>query len=71
MYKYQLQGKKQEKEKPEYTMLNEITEKEILEVLENQNGQQQEKQVPQIPTSVFRRTMMLSRPPERYSPSLY
>jgi hypothetical protein len=27
MYKDQLQGKKQEKEKPEYTVLDEITEK--------------------------------------------
>ena len=27
MYKYQLQGKKQEKEKPEYKVLDEITEK--------------------------------------------
>jgi hypothetical protein len=40
MYKDQLQGKKQEKEKPEYTMLDEITEKEIPKVPENQNAQQ-------------------------------
>jgi hypothetical protein len=46
MYKDQLQGKIQEKEKPEYTMLYEITEKEIPKVPENQNVQQQERQVP-------------------------
>jgi hypothetical protein len=43
MYKDHLQGKKQEKEKPEYTMLDEIIEKEIPKVPENQNVQQQEK----------------------------
>jgi hypothetical protein len=37
MYKHQLQGKKQEKEKPEYTVLDEITEKEIPKVPANQN----------------------------------
>jgi hypothetical protein len=37
MYKDQLQGKKHEKEKPEYIVLNEIIEKEIPKVLENQN----------------------------------
>jgi hypothetical protein len=42
MYKYQLQGKKQEKEKQEYTVLDEITEKEIPKDPENQNVQQQE-----------------------------
>jgi hypothetical protein len=42
MYKDQLQGKKQEKEKQEYTVLDEITEKEIPKELENQNVQQQE-----------------------------
>jgi hypothetical protein len=41
-YKDQLQGKKQEKEKPEYTILDEITEKEIPKEPENQNVQQQE-----------------------------
>jgi hypothetical protein len=35
MYKDQLQGKIQEKEKPEYTFLDEITEKEIPKVPEN------------------------------------
>jgi transposase InsO family protein len=40
MYKDQLRGKKQEKEKQEYTVLDEITEKEIPKELENQNVQQ-------------------------------
>jgi len=52
-------------------MLDEISEKEIPKVLENQNVKQQEQQVPQTPTSVVRRSTRLSRPPERYSPSLY
>jgi hypothetical protein len=42
MYKDQSQGKKQEKEKLEYTVLDEITEKEIPKVPENQNVQQHE-----------------------------
>jgi hypothetical protein len=42
MYKDQLEGKKQEKEKQEYTVLDEITEKEIPKELKNQNVQQQE-----------------------------
>jgi hypothetical protein len=41
MYKDQLQGKKQEKEKPEYIVLDEITGKETPKVPENQNVQQQ------------------------------
>jgi hypothetical protein len=64
MYKDQLQGKKQEKEKPEYTVLDEITEKEIPKVPENQNVQQQDQQVPQTPASVVRISTRLSRPPE-------
>jgi hypothetical protein len=40
MYKDQLQGKKQETEKQEYTVLDEITEKEIQKEPENQNVQQ-------------------------------
>jgi hypothetical protein len=40
MYKDQLQGKKQEKEKQEYTVLDEIIEKEIPKEPENQNVQQ-------------------------------
>jgi hypothetical protein len=52
-------------------VLDEITEKEIPKVLENQNVQQQEQQVPQNPTSVVRRSTRLSRPLEQYTPSLY
>jgi hypothetical protein len=40
MYKDQLQGKKQEREKLEYIVVDEITEKEIPKVLEDQNVQQ-------------------------------
>jgi hypothetical protein len=40
MYKDQLQGKKHEKEKLEYTVLDEITEKEIPKVPKNKNVQQ-------------------------------
>jgi hypothetical protein len=71
MYKDQLQGKKQETKKQEYTVLDEITEKEIPKEPENQNVQQQEQQVPQTLASVVRRSTRLSMPPERYSPSLY
>jgi hypothetical protein len=71
MYKDQLQRKKQEEEKQEYTVLDEITEKEIPKELENQNVQQQEQQVPQTPTIVVITSTRLSIPPERYSPSLY
>jgi hypothetical protein len=71
MHKDQLQGNKHEKEKPEYTMLDEITEKEIPKVPENHNVQQQDQQVPQTLASVFRRSTRLSIPPKRYSPSLY
>jgi hypothetical protein len=42
MYKDQLQGNKQEKEKQEYTVLDEITEKEIPKEPKNQNVQQRE-----------------------------
>jgi hypothetical protein len=66
-----LQGKKQEKEKPDYTVLDEITEKEIPKVKENHNVQQQDQQVPQTPISVVRRSTRLSRPPKIYSPSFY
>jgi hypothetical protein len=37
MYIDQLQGKKREKEKPEYKVFDEITKKEIPKVPENQN----------------------------------
>jgi hypothetical protein len=40
MDKDRLQGRKHEEEKPEYIVLDEITEKEIPKVLENQNVQQ-------------------------------
>jgi hypothetical protein len=52
-------------------VLDEITEKEIPKEPKNQNVQQQEQKVPQTPTSVVRISTRLSRPPERYSPSLY
>ena len=64
MYKDQLQGKKQETEKQEYAVLDEITEKEIPKEPENQNVQQQEHQVPQTPASVVRISTRLSIPPE-------
>jgi hypothetical protein len=41
-----LKGKIQEKEKPEYTVLDEITQKEIPKVPKNQNVQQLEQHVP-------------------------
>jgi hypothetical protein len=61
-----LQGKKQEtrNKKQKYTMVDEITEKEIPKELENQNVQRHEKQVPQTPASVVRRSTRLSIPPE-------
>ena len=60
MYKYQLQGKKEEKENMEYTVLNEIKENEVPKAPENQEQQQ----VPETPATV-RRSTRLSRPPER------
>ena len=66
MYKDQLQGKKEEKENIEYTVLDEIKENEIPKAPENQEQQQ----VPETPATV-RRSTRLSRPPERFSPSLY
>ena len=42
MYKDQLQAKKHEKEKPKYTVIDEITEKEIPKEPENQNVQQEQ-----------------------------
>ena len=64
MYKDQLQGSKQEEEKPQYIVLDEFTEKEIPNVPENQNVQEKEQQVPQTPANVVRRSTMLSRPLE-------
>ena len=51
-------------------MLDEITEKEIPKVPENQKVQQPEKKVPQTPASVVRKSTRLSRPLEGYSLSL-
>ena len=64
MYKDQLQENKQEKEKPEYTVLDEITEREIPKVPENKNVQQQEKWIPQTLAIVVRISIRSSRPPE-------
>ena len=44
---------------------------EVPKVTGNQNVQSQEQQEPQTPASAVRRSTRLSRPPERYSPSLY
>eukprot|EP00253_Pinus_taeda_P025456 PITA_25456 len=75
-HKNQLQEKEQEKENKEYAVLDEITEK--VKVPENNNNQQtqqqqpsQLQQAPQTPESGVRRSTRISRPPERYSPSLY
>ena len=59
MYKYQLQGKKEERESTQYTILDEIKENEVPKVPENKEQQQ----VPQNPASV-RRSTRLSRPPK-------
>ena len=71
-----MQENKQEKENKEYTVLDEITEK--VKVPENNSNQQpqqrkppQQQQAPQKPESGVRRYTKISRPPERYSPSLY
>ena len=66
MYKYQLQGKKEENKNIGYTMLHEIKENEVLKVPENQEQQQE----PQTPASVIRSTR-LSTPPEQFFPSLF
>ena len=55
-----------EKKNTEYTVLDEIKENEVPKALENKEQQQ----VPKTPTTV-RRSTRLSRPPERFSPSLY
>jgi hypothetical protein len=52
-------------------VLDEIIEKEIPNVLENQNVQQHDQHVPQTPASVVIISTRLNRPHERYSPSLY
>ena len=71
MYKDQLQRKKEEKERREYTVLDDINEHEIPKVLRNQNVQSQEQQEPQTLAIVVRRSTRLSRPPDQYSISLY
>ncbi len=67
MYKDQFHRRKEEKERREYTVIDD----EIPKVQGNHNVQPQEQQEPQTPTSVVRRSTRLIRPPERYSPSLY
>ena len=66
MYKDQLQGKKEEKENIEYIVLDETKENEVPKALENQGKQH----VSQTLANV-RRSTRLSRPLERFSPSLY
>eukprot|EP00253_Pinus_taeda_P027437 PITA_27437 len=74
LYKDQMQEKKQEKENREYTVLDEITKKVM--VPGNHNNQQpeqqpQQQQALQTPKSGVRISTRISRPLERYSPSLY
>eukprot|EP00253_Pinus_taeda_P027378 PITA_27378 len=74
LYKDQLQEKKQEKENREYTVLDKITKKVM--VPENHNDQHleqqpQQQQAPQTPEGGVRISTRTSKPPERYSPSLY
>ena len=59
MYKDQLQGKKEEKEKTEYLVLDETKENEVPKAPENQEQQQ----VPETPPTIKKSTR-LSRPPE-------
>ena len=66
MYEDQLHGNKEENENTQCTILDEIKENEVLKAPENQEQQQ----VPQTPANV-RISTRLSRPPERFSPSLY
>ena len=65
MYKDQLQGNKEEKENTEL-VLNEIKENEVPKAPENQ----EQWKVPETPVTV-RKYTRLSRPLERFSPSLY
>jgi len=67
---------KQKKENREYIVLDEITEK--VKVPENRSDQQpeqlqqpQKQKEPQTLESGFRISTRISRPPKRYSPSLY
>ena len=66
MYKDQLQGNKEEKENTEYVVLDQIKENEVPKAPENQEQQQ----VSETPATV-RKSTKLSRPPERFSPSLF
>ena len=66
MYKDQLQGKKEEKENTQYTVLDEIKENEVPKAPENQEQQQ----VPETPTTI-RKYTRLNRSPKRFSPSLF
>ena len=66
MYKYQLQGKKDEKENKEYTVLDEIKENEVPKEPKNQEQQH----VPQNPANT-RRYTRLSIPPEQFFASQY
>ena len=59
MHKDQLQGKKEENENIEYTVLDEIKKNEVPKALENQEQQH----VLQTPANI-RRSTRLSRPPE-------
>ena len=59
MYKDQLQGKKEEKEKMEYLVLQEIKENEVPKALENQEQQQEPETL-----AIVRKYTRLSRPPE-------
>ena len=55
-----------EKENIEYIVLDEIKENEVPQELENQEQQK----LPENPATI-RKYTKLSRPPERFSPSLY
>ena len=66
MYKDQLQGNKEENENRYYKVLDEIKENKVPKAPENQEQQQ----VPKSPATI-RKSMRLSRPHERFSPSLY
>ena len=65
IYKDQLQGKKEETENIEYTVLDEIKENEVLKEPKNQEQQQ----VPETPATV-RKSTRLIRPPKQFSLSL-
>ena len=66
MYKDQLQEKKHEQVKEDYVVLDEILENEKPQ----EPDAQQQQENPPTPVSV-RHFTQLSRPPKRFSPSLY